>query len=769
MTNWEKLVTDEALEECAKARKTSTIEKKVDANNVASEQAQGWVIKKTYAKGGTLMEKAKPIGAAFEDEVWMIFKKMGFKILNSDNSFALEYSPGLTKQIDVVAIDDDVCLLIECKATASDGKISNWKMDLEAIDGFKSKLFKEIQKKYPHRKCRYIFATKNYLIGEQDEKRMKDFQIANFDYETVRYYNELVNHLGSAAKYQLLGSLFAKQTIPQFDDEVPAIEGKMGGLTYYSFAIEPERLLKLAYVLHKNKGNKVDADSMSTYQRLIKKDRLAAIRKFVTDGGYFPNSLIVSVDTDSKGVVFEQLKPKKQGSSLRIGTLHLPKKYQSVYVIDGQHRLYGYSETKWAGKNSIPVVAFIDLPKDEQVKMFMDINQNQKAVSKSLRNTLNIDLLWNAENYTSRTEALMLFLAQRMGEDSRSPLFGRVVVGEDTISGKRCITLEYIKEALKQTKFFNTYKGKTNEIKTIGTFDKSNNDATKDFLYPFLIKCLKTIRDNCSVEWEKGEGGFLTINNCMFAVIRIIDDIANIVLEKEGKTTVDDSTSFYKDCEPLLLSLCDTINNLSDDSISVIKKSKGGSAKRDSWRKLQVAFHERDESFINDDLDAYIRENCVNNDDECRTYLGRILDSFKKRLFASLPEKDDWVNKYLPEGTKNDLIGRTAIENNNRRSKGNQIVATEWDYVDFAVIAEMLKFGDNWSRFGSKVFNDGTQIINKPNALTLLRNFDSYQKKLSGSNHVVSSQFKEVKETYESMVSAVETLPSEDEQDGTNS
>ena len=30
----------------------------------------------------------------------------------------------------------------------------------------------------------------------------------------------------------------------------------MGGHTYYSFAIEPARLLKMSYVLHRNQANR---------------------------------------------------------------------------------------------------------------------------------------------------------------------------------------------------------------------------------------------------------------------------------------------------------------------------------------------------------------------------------------------------------------------------------------------------------------------------------------------------------------------------------
>lgn len=112
MTTWEKLVTDEALNEVVKVRKPTAIQEKVMEGDISVKEADGWTVVKSYANRSALMEKPKPIGDAFEDEVWMIFQRMGFKVMNSDRKFKLEYSSGLTKQIDVVAIDDEVCLLI---------------------------------------------------------------------------------------------------------------------------------------------------------------------------------------------------------------------------------------------------------------------------------------------------------------------------------------------------------------------------------------------------------------------------------------------------------------------------------------------------------------------------------------------------------------------------------------------------------------------------------------------------------------------------------
>ena len=59
-----------------------------------------------------------------------------------------------------------------------------------------------------------------------------------------------------------------------------------------------------------------------------------------------------------------------------------------------------------ASTNTVPVVAFVDLDRTEQIKLFMDINENQKAVPKSLRVTLNADMLWESKDPNERRQLL---------------------------------------------------------------------------------------------------------------------------------------------------------------------------------------------------------------------------------------------------------------------------------------------------------------------------------------------------------------------------
>lgn len=483
-TKWESIVSGEALIKVRKLRSKTFIESKERRVALPELNEEGWEEYKSYKNNKFVgVRKNKRFDEVFEDRVWCLFEKLGFIYMNKDRSFIMSYDfndPNNTQQIDVFAADEETVIIVECKAaeTIKDGV---FKKPLEAFRGQMDGLRREAQKKFPKAKVKFIWATHNYIMSPTDQEKMRQWDIVHFSDAVINYYYELVKHLGSCARYQLLGNLFANQEIRNMDDKIPAIQGEMGGHKYYSFSIEPERLLKIGYVLHRNEANK---NMMPTYQRLIKKNRLSKVRKFINDGGYFPNSLIISIESGGRGLQFDVSGTKVDGAHSKLGVLHLPKKYRSAYIIDGQHRLYGYSDSNFATTNSIPVVAFVDLDRSEQIKLFMDINENQKAVPKTLRVTLNADMLWDSSDFNERRQALRSKIAQMFGEEETSPLMGRVVIGEDEKSSIRCITVEAIQTALRKSNFMSQF-GKKNCIIKDGTFDVGNNQDTCELLYLF--------------------------------------------------------------------------------------------------------------------------------------------------------------------------------------------------------------------------------------------------------------------------------------------
>ncbi len=671
----------------------------VAKSKVPEYEGNGWVIDKKLSTK-TRMRKDKSHDVAFEDRVWATLARLQFTHLNRGRSFKLQYGdePNEAQQIDVFAADSDVVLVVECKSTATI-QPGQFKKEIEAISGRRGGVIKGLKTEYPHHNIRFILATNNYTLSDAVKERIHSADVFHLDEDSVEYFLSLAEHLGAAAKYQLLGALFAGKKISNLEPLIPAICGSMGGYTYYSFAIEPARLLKMAYVLHRNRANSA---LMPTYQRLIKKSRLKKVASFVEDGGFFPNSIILNVETRKKNgkLQFDLAGKGSKGSgAATIGLLHLPQTYRAAYVIDGQHRLYGYANSKRAQTDLIPVVAFVDLPGDEQVRMFMQINENQQAVSKSLRNTLNADLLWESEDYRERARALRLSIAQHLGEQKSSPLYDRVIIGENQRTKLRCITIDAISNGLNRGNFIGTFVKAG--AKSQGTFYAGNNEATAKRLTPFLEGALAYVRDGLENQWKIGgaEGGFVFMNNGVEALITLLSDIVDHVRQHEGVDPLNASTGdVVKACEPFLDALIEHMEDVSPEAGSEYRKLYGTGGVTTYYRRLQQTVRDARPVFNPAGLDDWINAQNKQFITEATSIVHDIEEFFKTDIRSRLKDEydSDWWDKGVPRAVRKST-STTALEHNLDRESSEHLEVWDCMYlIDYqAVLADKH---DVWQR-----------------------------------------------------------------------
>ena len=109
--------------------------------------------------------------------------------------------------------------------------------------------------------------------------------------------------------------------------------------------------------------------------------------------------------------------------------MYLPNKYRSAFLIDGQHRLYGFARTEFATKGKIPVLAFENLQRIEEVNMFVDINSKQVRVPKRLLVELEPEILDPNAGPRDRLRQLNSRIAANLATRRSSPLYD-LVVGE---------------------------------------------------------------------------------------------------------------------------------------------------------------------------------------------------------------------------------------------------------------------------------------------------------------------------------------------------
>ena len=699
MTNWENIVYEKELVSAKNKRKNIYIEDKQRKIALKELEEEGWEYVRDYANPKFIkVRKVKSYDEQFEDKVWLLFYQMGFSHLNKYRNFKMTYyyqNPLFTQQIDVFAADEETILIVECKS-ADRVKDGVFKKEIEALSGQMNGLRKTALKQFPGRKVKFIWAVHNYIMSPKDIQRMQEWGIVFFSDSTIDYYCELVKHLGTCARFQLLGNLLANTEIKNMQNKIPAIKGKMGGYEYYEFSIEPEKLLKIGYVLHRSEANK---NMMPTYQRIIKKKRLKEVQTFINNGGYFPNSLVISIDTKGKGLQFDQSQTKVDDALSKLGILHLPKRYHTAYIIDGQHRLYGYSDTDYAKTNTIPVVAFVDLDRTEQLKLFMEINENQKSVSKTLRVTLNSDMLWDSPDYNSRREAMRSMIAQKCGEEPTSALLGRVVIGEDEKNSTKCITIEAIQQALKRSHFLSAY-GKNNVITTDGSFDVGDNQATVDLLYSFLESCFKVIKLNCEKEWMLGEQGILTINRGIQAVIRVIDDIVmHLINQKKISPKTQSIESMVDEVEYYLEPFMSYVNSIDENSRRELKGFLGGGADNKFWRSFQKVIAEKREDFAPEGLREYIENETKQYNAESREYLiyieERVKDVISKALNSYYGDK--WMIKGLPKTIYKNAEKLASDRNYELLSNDEDGEIDAWDCISLSDCKEIVVYSHNWS------------------------------------------------------------------------
>lgn len=119
-TNWEKMVYGKALNSVKSERKKLYDTKKINVADLPAYVDEGWEKSKEYKNPKFVaVSKEKPMQQQFENKIWMLFASMGFSSMNADREFYMSYDfhdDTLTQQIDVMAVDDETIIIVECHA-----------------------------------------------------------------------------------------------------------------------------------------------------------------------------------------------------------------------------------------------------------------------------------------------------------------------------------------------------------------------------------------------------------------------------------------------------------------------------------------------------------------------------------------------------------------------------------------------------------------------------------------------------------------------------
>lgn len=567
----------------------------VDHSLVEGLLEEGWEEYGTPLKTKTRLRKPKSHHIQFEDDLWCQLYRLGYRTLNIDEKFCLPFGQGPAdkKQIDVVAVDDDTVLLVECKSSEVSAKPPSYKTEFDALrlrlDGYR----KAIDQTFGSgRRIKYIFATRNLRLSRDSIDIQRLVESGGFYYNdnTFEYVDSLLKAYRDAAHYQFMGLIMKGQAINKEKIEVPAIEGTMGDKTYYMFSLEPQTLLKIGFVLHRTRANEAE---MPTYQRLLLPSRLKGITKFIDGGGYFPNSAILNFNERDAKLEFQGQSRSKDSAS-RTGVLKIPNAFAIAYIIDGQHRIYGYANSKFKASNTIPVVAFKNLDPGDQLELFMQINENQKAVSPTLRITLEEDLYWNASRLDSRLKALRSSVIRALGGDPSGPLYNKISLGED----RAVLQAKPFADALLRCKLLPEAKGnKFVEGTTAPSlYDAANVDhgdemkKARDRAVSLINACYELAEESFGKDQE-ALNTYVLSNRGSFAFISLVGDL-HAFEASQGSISIKSSTDQRMQAiGKYLLVLFKTLQSMTPEDAEILTGKLGSGAETTWLRFFQGYVH----------------------------------------------------------------------------------------------------------------------------------------------------------------------------------
>lgn len=175
---------------------------------------------------------------------------------------------------------------------------------------------------------------------------------------------------------------------------------RQGDHRFYTLTIPSKVLASCSFATSK------DENPADGFQRVLDANRAQEIADYIDAGGTIPSSIVLSAQPESS---FRSVDRSKT-IAFKFGPF-------AFLIIDGQHRVFGFAKAKTAFR--VPVVIYDNLTKENEARLFIDINTKQKPVPKEL--LLAIKSLAKSE---SDIESTLSQVFDLFHSDSKSSLLG---------------------------------------------------------------------------------------------------------------------------------------------------------------------------------------------------------------------------------------------------------------------------------------------------------------------------------------------------------
>jgi len=683
-------------------RKSINIETTVHPADVAEEVERGWSVLRE-GKRAVRLKRPKAHDRWLEDRVWCLFYSMGYPVLNADG-FKITFERGDgsigRKQVDVYAEDDETVVIIECKSRDQRGRRTLQKDIQETISlqsYFRNSIYKRFEAK-PKPKIIWVYVTSNILWSVQDIERAEAGGIRIITENEIQYFETFMRHMGPAGRYQVIGEFLKGQKVPGLSNvKLPAIRGKIGGETFYSFVSTPRDLLKIAFINHQALNH---PDGRPAYQRMISSSRIKEIGEFIEKGGFFPTNILINFSDSPQ---FDLISNKENTDpGIKFGWVTLPSKYRSAWVIDGQHRLYGFSRLDDSFLDqSLFVLAFEKMAVEKEADLFITINHKQKSVPKSLLVSLLADIRMGDADASTALSALGSAIVRALNTDKTSSLSRRFAIPGVPPEPSQNLTISEAVNGIRRSGLVGRLSGKT---LAPGPLSGETDEKTVERAAQVLNGYFEQVRAANPARWEAGRDSFVATNPGLRAHLAVIAEAITYLthkksldfyLMKPGDVT-DRVTAF---CQPVFK----YFGSASDDEIRKrFSRTFGEGGVKEYTYELLKILAEANPDFGPEEFQRWVQQTDSERIDEVNQFLMKlaerltdyVIDTLKKVHGTHRLASDEQA--FWEIGVESERIRRNAFEAQQRdkaRRKPKEA------YLNIVDLAEIVKQSNNWPHF----------------------------------------------------------------------
>jgi len=699
------LLEADLADKCFRAELRRRLSKEVTTRilneDLSQYETKGYRLHKSH-RNHLIVKRPKSISESMEDRLWLMFYRMGFSELNPHGfSVPIHSENGeRTKQIDVVARDGNEIVVVECKASGKKESLSLRK-DIAELGALKHPLEKWARKSVCSKaRLTMVLALVNIGLSENDRQDAKGYDLVVWESEEIDYYEKLSQLIGSSTKYQLFSNLFGDAPFPEELDPVPAISGSMGTRRFYSFCMTPAALLKIAYVHHRF----AHRSGENAYQRMLDKSKLKKISAFLDSGRFFPNNIIVNFTRKPEFIENATV------GNIRFGYLKPASYYASAWVVDGQHRLYGYANHQRKNSDLLQITAFEDMNEEEQGGLFVEINKNQKAVEANLLWDLYSEIYEYSDNPRQEELRTIANIAKKLNRGTNSPFHNRIYIPSQNVKSEETnVTIQTVCTAIRR-----------NRIVSKGMLFREDYETTERFASERIAEFFDFISERLADDWAKGESGFTRSNNGIATLFIILREVVRYVAFREEK---DFGKTRWKD---LVERTMDPVVRFIDQMDKTQRDKLRGRASSEGQR-LEIA----------KDLANTIRKIFPDFAPKLETPTGEVEEEPDETLVRTMEldlrhfvrerletkYKEEWYRKGVPEDVKVVIEERKKKDTTRypyRETEISQRPAILMDFTDIVHLGRIITWENNHDVFSS-VFGNADETRRR------IEEFQSYR------------------------------------------